>query len=123
MNVEPEFLATFFGHQIALKMFHLQTKRYGAHKASDAYAETFADNFDRFMEVAQGELGEIKTSKKLSLKVNLVTDDTIVAHLDRMVDFLRGLEVGDQELSSELDTIRGDMIKEIQKLKYLLRFE
>ena len=30
-------------HQIVLKLFHFQTTTYGAHKASDAYLEKYAD--------------------------------------------------------------------------------
>jgi hypothetical protein len=121
MDSDPGLLGTFFGHQIAMKMFHFQTKSYGAHKAVDAYADTFGNNFDRFMEVAQGELGDLKSLKQLSLKVNLVTDQTVMTHLDVMIEFLRAIELNGEALSSELDGVRGEMVAEIQKLKYLLR--
>jgi len=121
MDDYSNLMGTFFGHQIALKMFHFQTKRYGAHKAVDTYLDTFGNNFDRFMEVAQGELGEFKVMKQISLKVNLVTDETVITHLDVMIDFLTKVESHGDALSSELSGIRSEMVAEIQKLKYLLR--
>jgi hypothetical protein len=59
--------------------------------------------------------------KQLSLKVNLVTDQTVMTHLDVMIEFLRAIELNGEALSSELDGVRGEMVAEIQKLKYLLR--
>jgi hypothetical protein len=115
-------IGTFFAHQIAMKMYHFQTKSFGAHKAADEYLAGFATNFDKLMEVLQGEFGTVEI-QKLSLNVSLVTDETVISHLNRVIDFMRQLKVDGEELPSEIVTIRDDMISEAQKLKYLLTFK
>jgi hypothetical protein len=116
-----KFLGTFFAHQIAMKMFHFQTQSYGAHKAADDYLNTFATNFDKMMEVFQGEYGGFDVNK-ISLNVQMVDDKTIGAHLDKVIAFMRSpLEY--VELPAEIAAIRDEMIAEIQKLKYLLGFK
>ena len=49
----------FFEHQLTIKMFHFQTKKYGAHKAADKYLVKYQANLDRYMEVYQGEKGRL----------------------------------------------------------------
>lgn len=115
-------LGMFFAHQVAMKMYHFQTTSAAAHKAVDAYSSTFAANFDKFMEVYQGEFGTVETSK-LSINVTTVNDKTVRLHLDKVVEFMRGLEVDGEALPTEISAIRDEMIAELQKLKYLLTFK
>lgn len=112
----------FFAHQIAMKMYHFQTLRFGAHKAADDYMTGFLANFDKFMEVFQGEYGTVDV-QKLTLNVNLVTDKTVATHLDKVVAFMRALDVDGRPLPAELAAIRDEMVSAAQKLKYLLTFQ
>lgn len=111
----------FFKHQLQLKMFHFQTKTYGAHKASDAYLDKFADNLDRYIEVAQGAFGRLNM-KELDIKFTIVNDDTISTELDK---FISTLKEYDEFLikHSELLNIRDEIVADAEQLKYLLTFK
>ena len=120
-NILTDVLNIFFKHQIQLKMYHFQTKSYGAHKASDSYLDGFLDKFDRFMEVAQGAFGRVET-KNISASIETVSDDSINLILDKFIKELRGFDtkfVG----YSELLNIRDELIADAEQLKYLLTFK
>src|SRR5271170_3763321 len=72
--LEQQILPWFFRHQIYIKMFHFQTKKYGAHKASDSYLEKFSANMDRFVETMQGVTGQ-------------VTNDSMILHEFRFNEY------------------------------------
>ena len=115
-------LNTFFHHQIVLKMYHFQTKLYGAHKASDSYLADFSAQLDKFMEVAQGTWSTV-TAKSVNLKVKTATDGTIQTYLDQFIDFLDTLEKTLGSGHSDLLNIRDEMKASAHQLKYLLRFK
>jgi hypothetical protein len=115
-------LNTFFHHQIALKMFHFQTKSFGGHKAADDYLSGFGDHFDTFMETAQGTWHTV-TTKAVNIKVKTLTDNTIESYLDEYIAFLDSLEKLLGAGHADLLAIRDEMRAEAQKLKYLLRFK
>tara|TARA_R110001632_G_scaffold82498_1_gene183132 strand:+ start:84 stop:440 length:357 start_codon:yes stop_codon:yes gene_type:complete len=114
-----QIVGTFFAHQIAMKMFHFQTKIYSHHIVVDTYLTKYEQNFDKFMEIAQSD-ARLKI-KEISLKINLSNDKNIDSHLNKILIFLRNIKI-ENELSLELATIRDDMIGEIQRLKYLMNF-
>lgn len=119
--VLEKLVRVFFKHQMQLKMFHFQTKGYGAHKASDSYSETFADNFDKFMEVSQGTFGRLETNN-ISLSFDTLTDETIAIELDKFIDLMRQLDAY-LIRNSDLLNIRDEMVGNAQQLKYLLTFK
>ena len=110
-------VSIFFLHQLLIKMYHFQTSNYGAHKAADKYLAKYALNFDRFMEVWQGQHGRLE-DKRIRLDFSTVTDQTVSAHLDEMADYLSSLE----GLSVDLATIRDEMVADIRQFQYLLTF-
>src|SRR3972149_5897421 len=78
-----------FEHQIKMKLYHFQTKKYGAHKASDEYIEKFRSNFDRLIEIGQGIFGTLQT-QKISFDFESIKDyGSVQNHLDKTVKFLR----------------------------------
>ena len=111
-------LATFFQHQLTVKMYHFQTKRYGAHKAADAYLVKYTANLDQFMEVWQGEAGTVKDTD-LVVNVKTYNDSNIAQHLNSVAAFLNSFN----KLSTELKAIRDVMLADLQQFKYLLIFE
>ena len=64
------YLEEFTKHQLEMKMYHFQTKSYGAHKASDAYLVKYMVNMDQFMEVGQGNYGQVTMNK---VSINFMT--------------------------------------------------
>lgn len=113
-----ELISAFFQHQLTMKMFHFQTKKYGAHKAADAYLLKYGANFDRFMEAWQGRNGRL-TQDKVEVGFYTVDDTTIFQHLDDMSSFLTKIDL-DQQV--DLAAIRDEMVADIEQLKYLLTF-
>lgn len=110
----------FFQHQIQIKMYHFQTTSYGGHKAVDSYLEKFNDNFDRFMEVAQGVYGRLTVSN-VNLSAHVWNDDNISKNLDGFNGILNSLT---EVLSEHTDllTVRDEMLADVNQLKYLLSF-
>lgn len=113
-------LLRFFEHQIMIKLFHFQTKAYGAHKAADAYGAKFALNMDRFMEAAQGKLGRTGVTN-WTLSDTAVNDENIGKRLRQFAKFLVGLN-GSLAGAKDLQTIRDEMLADVNQLRYLLTF-
>jgi len=112
----------FFQHYITIKLFHFQTNQGFRHVKIDKYTGKFLENFDQFMEVFQGEFGTIDT-KVVKIEVKAKDDVTILKHFDEMIDFLRDLRADNQKLSTELQTIRDQMLIDLQQIKYLFTFQ
>jgi len=121
IDVLNKLLEVFFAHQIKLKMYHFQTKNYGAHKASDKYLEKFDANFDRFMEVAQGLYSKV-TNTNLNFNIKMVTDSTINQEIENFANVLNN-DVSFYKQNSDLLAIRDEMLADVNQLKYLLTFE
>ena len=116
-----KLVRVFFKHQMQLKMFHFQTKNYGAHKASDSYLEEFANNFDKFMEVAQGTFGKLE-SQNMTFSFDTLNDNTITEELENFINLLKQLDAY-LIRNSDLLNIRDEMVGNAQQLKYLLSFK
>jgi len=110
----------FFQHQIQIKMYHFQTTSYGGHKAVDSYLEKFSDNFDRFMEAAQGIFGRL-TLSNVNLTACVWNDDNISKNLDGFIGILDSM-TGVLSEFTDLLTVRDEMLADVNQLKYLLTF-
>jgi Family of unknown function (DUF5856) len=118
--MEIEKLVTlFFEHQTMMKMYHFQTKLYGAHKAADAYLILFGATFDRFMEAAQGDFGILR-NKSMKISFRCATDKTIDGELRK---FTKILKKDIPKSSEDLLAIRDEMLADVQQLRYLLTFK
>ena len=109
-------------HQIVMKLFHFQTTQYGAHKASDAYIEKYANTLDKFLEVAQGIYGKV-TLKKYSLAGSSHTDENIIKHINGMTTYWRTKIDDILDNYTDLINIRDELIADADQLKYLLTFK
>jgi hypothetical protein len=120
-KIFEDILLFFFRHQLKIKMYHFQTKSYGAHKASDSYLSEFEQKLDKFMEVAQGIVGKLEL-KKIKLELFTLDDQTITDELDL---FIKTLGMFDKVINkySELLNIRDEMVADAKQLKYLLTFK
>lgn len=107
----------FFEHEIATKLYHFQTRSYGAHKQSDLYLSKFLLNVDQFQEVMQGVLGKLKV-KRMRLDVQAPTDQTFPRVLKRFASFMSALE-----LPEAAANIRDQMVADADQLIYLLHFQ
>ena len=109
-------------HQIVMKLYHFQTQLFGAHKASDAYIEKYANTLDKFLEVAQGIYGKI-TLKKYSLSGSSHTDENIIKHINGMIIYWRTKINDVLDEYTDLINIRDELVADAEQLKYLLSFK
>ena len=114
------FLRVFFEYDIQLKMFHFQTKQYGAHKASDAYLSTIRDKSDKFMEVAQGIYGRVE-SPRFDISVIMATDGDISKCIDKFIETMNKLSEHYKD-HTELINIKDEIVADSRQFKYLLTF-
>lgn len=115
-----EVFNVFFKHYMTVKMYHFQTKLYGAHKSSDAYLVKFLANMDQFLEVAQGITGQTNI-KNFDIKFSTKTDKNILSELDHFADYFVNMKY--IEKYPELLAIRDVLVADAQQLKYLLLFK
>jgi hypothetical protein len=124
MTSVDEILMKCFEHQLMIKMLHFQSKKYGAHKALDAYLLLFDANFDRFMEALQGAVDNRTELVQFNLQIDVATDVTIQ---DRLTEFK--ISVLDAFVNDNFNNnpgllaIRDEMVADLDQLKYLLTFE
>jgi hypothetical protein len=109
-------------HQIVMKLFHFQTELYGAHKASDAYLEKFANTMDKFLEIAQGIYGRL-TIKKFKLEGSSHTDENIMKHIEGIIMLLRTGIDDVLDNYTGLINVRDELVGDAEQLKYLLSFK
>ena len=119
MNNMQTLLKHMFIHMLRIKMFHFQCPRYGQHKISDVYYESFNSKFDKFFEVAQGVYKKLKMTE-IKLPSFDTCPENIDSHLDNFILLLKTLDnIIDNK---ELLTIRDDMVNDVSQFKYLLTF-
>ena len=97
-----EIMAYFFSHQMAFKILHFQSAKFTVHKITDEYLACFACNFDKFMEVLQGEKGErISVSNSITITAPVVKESCSgieefkMAGGSNKVDFIAGYTIED----------------------------
>ena len=63
-----ELTHLFLTIRTEIKLYHWQTRSYARHKATDRFLETFEPLVDRFVEAAQGIVGNTRVSNLNHLK-------------------------------------------------------
>lgn len=116
-----DLLLLFFQYQQSLKLYHFQTKDYGAHKASDKLYETFTEQLDKFFEVYQGRIGRIPKIANGVIPIKTLSDKEMVEYTKRVVGILEK----EKELlkHDDLINILEEIIADIQQFLYLLTFQ
>ena len=104
-------------YQIALKMYHFQTLRYGSHRAADKYLQRVRAHYDQLMEVLQGRFGRL-TNRTVNIGVRTANDASIIPLVN---DFIRSIKKID--LGQAVQQILDDMILDAHQFIYLLRLK
>jgi len=106
-------------------MFHFQTTKYSAHKASDKYLEQFSNNMDRFVEVMQGIYGKVRNDTMILQPFNFSDYKTLPQMTNKMNEFINILKQFDNYIgnNTSLANIRDEMLADAQQFVYLLKFE
>lgn len=79
-------LEAFFTFQHALKVYHWQTKIYARHIASDSLYSTFLEFMDNYIEVFQGQYGDISIKKSGTYIPISNVDDKMI------IDVIKGMK-------------------------------
>jgi len=107
-----------------LRVLHWQTCSFARHKAYEDIYNSLGDLIDDFVEVYQGKYKRIKITSQPKI-FNIDEDDCINKFIDENLNFLikelpqllKSVEDGDDV---DLFAIRDEMVRDFNKLRYLL---
>ena len=126
-NFEQHIVIKFLEILNTVKLYHWKTYMYATHKATDEFHEKLAENIDTFVETLLGRHGDrinLTKVKSISLK-----DFTSVKNFKKEITdfskFLIGLNktpLFKDPSSSDLITIRDEILKDVNQFLYLLTF-
>ena len=126
-NFEQHIVIKFLEILNTVKLYHWKTYMYATHKATDEFHEKLAGNIDTFVETLLGRHGDrinLTKVKSISLK-----DFTSVKNFKKEITdfskFLIGLNktpLFKDPSSSDLITIRDEILKDVNQFLYLLTF-
>ena len=125
-----ELAHLFLSIRTQIKLYHWQTRIYARHKATDRFLDTFEPLVDRFVEAAQGIIGNkrIESLEKLNVKQRrpietflweTPTDETAPSFLRHFRTHIVHLNLP----QSELAQIRDDMLEISDVTLYLFTLE
>lgn len=116
------------------KLYHWQTRSYARHKSLDAVQQKLQEKFDQLIETFSGKFNtriiapaQFRVGVE-NMRPNVADDveiDTIEEFANNVIDTLMGMERAlnlPAEVVTDLANIRDDIVGEINRFKYLLRF-
>ena len=124
MSVQKSFdgiMKYLFTFQILNKMYHLTTKSYPRHKASDEFDDNIQKHIDKFAEVYIGKYNVNLNIPNLELNSEYLSDVGIYKLFIESREFLENLEI--YVIDTELLNIRDELLGDINKTIYLFRLK
>ena len=114
------YILLFFDMQLNVKTYHLLTKSYAKHKASDMLYDSIIDISDKFLEVYIGRYGRPKISPE-TIIFKYMADDDFISYLKKSVLYLENdLVKYIKNTDTELLNIRDELLASINQTLYLL---
>lgn len=107
-----------------IKLYHFQTKRFGAHTVSDKLHAALILLLDKFLESYQGVYGRIPPIDN-SITIRTLNDKEIISYSKRFIVQLRKStrELCKKPQNSSLCNILDEIVAEVEKFVYLLTFK
>jgi DNA-binding ferritin-like protein len=101
-----------------IKIYHWKTNSYASHKATDQLYQRLNENMDKFVEIWLG-----KNGKKLNANMNitvkyLYNHKRLIKNVNLFIVHLMELKV-----DSDLQTVRDDIVGDLNQFIYLLSFK
>ena len=132
-NFEQTIVVKYLEILNTVKLYHWKTYMYATHKATDEFYEKLGNNIDTFVETM---LGSNSSKGKSNIRVNLSKMKSIsLKDFNSVKDFKREItdfskyltdlnktSVFKDPSSSDLLTIRDEMLKDVNQFLYLLTF-
>ena len=137
-NKIADVILAMFQIQATLRVSHFLSKKNSDHKTIDKFLKKFNKKMDKFIEVWMGKHEKFDLGKNRQVNVYQITKDELFAYLDIVLEFLTGdvVESNVYKLSKytlgsvmnskknvDLMSIRDDIVKNINRMKYRLRLQ
>ena len=137
-NKIADVILAMFQIQATLRVSHFLSEKKSDHETLDKFLKKFNKKMDKFIEVWMGKHEKFDLGKNRQVNVYQITKDELFAYLDLVLDFLTGdvVESNVYKLSKytlgsvmnnkknvDLMSIRDDIVRNINRMKYRLRLE
>ena len=137
-NKINDIILALFQIQATLRVSHFLSEKKSDHETLDKFLDKFNKNMDKFIEVWMGKHEKFDLGKNRQINVYQITKDELFDYLDIVLDFLTGDSMNNSvyKLSKytlgsvinnkknvDLMSIRDDIVKNINRMKYRLRLE
>lgn len=137
-NKIADVILAMFQIQATLRVSHFLSEKKSDHETLDKFLKKFNKKMDKFIEVWMGKHEKFDLGKNRQVNVYQITKDELFNYLDLVLDFLTGdiVESNVYKLSKyplknvmnnkknvDLMSIRDDIVRNINRMKYRLRLE
>jgi hypothetical protein len=120
-NNSSKIIETLFRFRQQLHIYHLQTKSYARHKASDELLGKLTEFIDEFLEIYFGKYGRVKFNQNINISLGNMSDDEGLHFLDEMISYY--INELPKCLNSKTDTdllnLRDEILGNTNQMKYL----
>ena len=134
-NFEQHIVIKFLEILNTVKLYHWKTYTYATHKATDEFHEKLGTNIDTFVEALLGK-GTGKGTGKYGDRINLSKTKSIplkdfssikdfkreITNFSKYLTSLNSTPLFKDPTSSDLLTIRDEILKDVNQFLYLLTF-
>ena len=137
-NKIADVILAMFQIQATLRVSHFLSEKKSDHETLDKFLKKFNKKMDKFIEVWMGKHEKFDLGKNRQVNVYQITKDELFTYLDLVLDFLTGdvVESNVYKLSKyplksvmnnkknvDLMSIRDDIVRNINRMKYRLRLK
>lgn len=137
-NKIADVILAMFQIQATLRVSHFLSEKKSDHETLDKFLKKFNKKMDKFIEVWMGKHKKFDLGKNRQVNVYQITKDELFTYLDIVLEFLTGdsmnnsvYKLSEYTLGSvmnskknvDLMSIRDDIVKNINQMKYRLGLE
>ena len=137
-NKIADVILAMFQIQATLRVSHFLSEKKSDHETLDKFLKKFNKKMDKCIEVWMGKHEKFDLGKNRQVNVYQITKDELFTYLDLVLDFLTGdvVESNVYKLSKytlksvmnnkknvDLMSIRDDIVRNINRMKYRLRLK
>ena len=137
-NKIADVILAMFQIQATLRVSHFLSEKKSDHETLDKFLKKFNKKMDKFIEVWMGKHEKFDLGKNRQVNVYQITKDELFAYLDLVLEFLTGdivksnvyklskyplKNVMNNKKNVDLMSIRDDIVRNINRMKYRLRLE
>ncbi len=137
-NKIADIILALFQIQATLRVSHFISETKSNHETLDKFLKKFNKNMDKFIEVWMGKHEKFDLGKNRQVNIYQITKDELFDYLDLVLEFLTGdvvasnvyklshyplKNVMNNKKNVDLISIRDDIVRNINRMKYRLRLE